>query len=82
MLFDFNLVHFDVLACLQIAPIRLQAYYAVRDVWSSYVNTQLVNECQVAIGFKVRNEKNKSELMYDVTGGGDYIESAIFSLGI
>ena len=82
MPFDLSLVHFDVLACLQITPIKQHAYYAVRDVRSSYVNTLLVNEWQVATGFKESIEKNKSQLLYDVAGGGDYIESAIFSLGI
>ena len=58
--------------------------YAVGDVRSSYVKNLLINEYQEAIGFKERNEKNKSEreLVFDVAGGGDYIEAAISSLGI
>ena len=35
-----------------------------------------------AIGFKERNEMNKSEWVYDVSAGGDYIGAAISSLGI
>ncbi|MES9879868.1 MAG: hypothetical protein ABW185_03205, partial [Sedimenticola sp.] len=56
--------------------------YAVGDIKSSYLKDMLINEYQETIGFKERTEKNKSEWVYDVGGGGDYIEAAISSLGI
>ncbi len=56
--------------------------YAVGDVKSSYLKDLLINEYQEAIGFKERSEMNKSEWVYDVGGGGDYIEAAISSLGV
>lgn len=56
--------------------------YAVGDVKSSYLKDVLVNEYKEAIGFKERNEMNKSEWVYDISAGGDYIEAAISSLGI
>lgn len=56
--------------------------YAVGDVKSSYLKELLINEYQDTIGFKERHEMNRSEWVYDVKGGGDYIEAAISSLGI
>ena len=56
--------------------------YAVGDVKSSYLKDLLINEYQDTIGFKERCELNKSEWVYDVGGGGDYIDAAISSLGI
>ncbi|KAI9517797.1 hypothetical protein NQZ68_000966 [Dissostichus eleginoides] len=55
--------------------------YEVGDVKSSYVKGLLINEYQTK-GFKERNQMNKSQWVYDVGGGGDYIEAAISSLGI
>ena len=52
------------------------------DVKSSYIKELLINEYKYKIGFKDRSEINKSEWVYDVGGGGDYIEAAISSLGI
>ncbi|KAK1894270.1 putative fatty-acid--CoA ligase fadD25 [Dissostichus eleginoides] len=56
--------------------------YEVGDVKSSYVKGLLINEYQETIGFKERNQMNMSQWVYDVGGGGDYIEAAISSLGI
>ena len=56
--------------------------YAVGDVKSSYVKDLLINEYRDKIGFKDRSELNKSEWVYDVGGGGHYIEAAVSSLGI
>ena len=56
--------------------------YHVGDVKSSYLKELLIKEYGDTIGFKERNELNKSDLVYDVAGGGDYIEAAISSLGI
>ena len=54
----------------------------VGDVKSSYVKDMLINEYQEKIGFKERRQLNKSEWVYDVGGGGDYIEAAVSCLGI
>ena len=56
--------------------------YEVGDVKSSYLKELLINEYQETTGFKERSEKNKSDWVYDVRGGGDYIEAAISSLDI
>ena len=56
--------------------------YAVGNVKSSYLKDLLINEYQDTIGFKEQSEMNKSEWVYDVGGGGDYIEAAMSSLGI
>lgn len=49
--------------------------YQVGDVKSSYLKKLLINEYQETIGFKERREINKSEWVYDVRGGGDYIDA-------
>ena len=51
-------------------------------VKSSYLKDLLINEYKETIGFKERSVVNKSEWVYDVGGGGNYIEAAISSLGI
>ena len=56
--------------------------YAVGDMKSSYLKDLLIDEYNEKIGFKERSEVNKSEWVYDVGAGGDYIESATLSLGI
>ena len=56
--------------------------YPVGDVKSSFLKDLLINEYKDAIGFKDRNEMNKSAWVYDIRGGGDYIEAAMSSLGI
>jgi hypothetical protein len=56
--------------------------YEVGNVKSSYLKDLLINEYQETIGFKERSGMNKSEWVYDVGGGGDYIKVAISSLGI
>lgn len=51
-------------------------------VRSSYLKMLLVNEFGDTIGFHERQQKNVSELVYDTTAGGTYIEAAISSLGV
>ncbi|KAJ4921707.1 hypothetical protein JOQ06_002007 [Pogonophryne albipinna] len=63
-------------------PIAGDYGYEVGDVKSSYVKGLLINEYQETIGFKERNQMNMSQWVYDVGGGGDYIEAAISSLSI
>ena len=49
---------------------------------SSYLKELLINEYHEKIGFKNRIEMSKSEWVYDVQGGGDYIDAAMSSLGL
>ena len=56
--------------------------YPVGDLKSSYIKELLIKEYHERIGFKERIEQNKSYLVYDVCGGGDYIESVLYSLKI
>ena len=51
-------------------------------VKSSYLKELLLKEFGESIGFHTRNQKNVSELVYDTTAGGTYIEAAISSLGV
>ena len=52
------------------------------DVKSTYLKDLLICKYQDTIGFRDRTEMNKSEWVYDVRGGGDYIAAALSSLGI
>jgi len=54
----------------------------VGDVKSSYLKELVINEYQDTTGFKERREMNKSEWVYDVRGGGNYIDAAVSFLGI
>lgn len=56
--------------------------YAVGDIKSSYLKELLIREYGGTIGFKERHDKRKGEWVYDIAGGGSYIEAAISSLGI
>ena len=56
--------------------------FTVGDLKSSYLKEILVKEFGEAIGFKSRAERNRSELVFDTNGSGDYVESAMSSLGI
>ena len=51
-------------------------------VKSSYLKDILTKEFGESIGFHQRDQKNVSELVYDTTAGGTYIEAAISSLGV
>ena len=52
------------------------------EVRGSCIKDMLIREYGDIIGFRERAEKNKSELVYNVGGGGDYINMAVTSLGI
>ena len=56
--------------------------YPVGDVKSTFLKDLLICEYRDTIGFKDRTEMNKSDWVYDVRGGGDYIAAALSSLGI
>ena len=51
-------------------------------VKSSYLKAILTKEFGDSIGFQERHQKNMSELVYDTTAGGTYVEAAMSSLGI
>ena len=51
-------------------------------VRSSYLKEILIREFGESIGFHDRHQKNTSELGYDTSAGGTYIEAAIYSLGV
>ena len=56
--------------------------YSCGEVRGSFIKELLIREYGTLIGFRERKEKNKSELVYDAEGGGDYIDLALTSLGI
>ena len=51
-------------------------------VKSSYIKSILIREFQYSIGFHSRHLKNQSDLVYDTSAGGSYIEAAITSIGV
>ena len=51
-------------------------------VRSSFIKEILRREFKERIGFYSRPERNHSELVYDVSGGGSYVEAALSSIGI
>ena len=63
---------------------RLAFEYNVKcgELRGSYIKEMLIHEYGDLIGFRERTEKNKSELVYDIGGGGDYVDMAVTSLGI
>ena len=52
------------------------------DIRGSYIKDMLFREYGDLIGFRERKEKNESELVFDRTGGGDYVDMAVNSFGI
>ena len=56
--------------------------YDVGNIKSSYLKEILVKEYGQSIGFKERPQKNHSDWVYDVAGGGTYIDAAINSTGV
>ncbi len=48
---------------------------------SSTIKQLLQKEFEDKLGFHDRFHKNKSTIVYDTTGGGSYIETAIYSWG-
>ena len=50
------------------------------EVRGSYIKDMLIQEYGDLIGFRELKEKNKSELVFDRTGGGDYVDMAVNSL--
>ena len=55
---------------------------AVGDVKSGYLKQLLIKEYGERIGFKEPRQKSQSEWIYDVTGGGSYIDTALCATGI
>jgi len=48
----------------------------------SYIKEILTREFESRIGFYSRPQKNLSELVYDTSGSGSYVEATLFSIGI
>ena len=56
--------------------------FPTSGVRSSFIKEILRREFKGRIGFHSRPERNHSELVYDVSGGGSYVEAALSSIGI
>ncbi len=56
--------------------------FPTSGIKSSYVKDILTREFQDKIGFHPRSQRNQSELVYDCTGGGSYVEAALLSIGV
>jgi len=56
--------------------------FPTSGVKSFYIKEILIREFESRIGFYSRPQKNLSELVYDTSGSGSYVEVALFSIGI
>ena len=56
--------------------------FPISGVKSSYINDILTREFEGKIGFHTRLHRNESDLVYDTSGDGSYIEAALFSIGV
>ena len=56
--------------------------FPTSGIRSSFIKEILRREFKERIGFHSRPERNHSELVYDVSGGGSYVEAALSSIGI
>ena len=56
--------------------------FPTSGVRSSFIKEILRREFKERISFYSRPERNHSELVYDVSGGGSYVEAALSSIGI
>ena len=52
------------------------------DIRSSYIKDLLVREFGDSIGFHSKFQRNESEIVYDCSAGGSYIDAALSSIGI
>ena len=56
--------------------------FPTSGVKSSYITDILTREFEGKIGFHTRPQRNESDLVYDTSGGGSYIEAALSSVGV
>lgn len=56
--------------------------FPTSGVKSSYIKDILTREFEGKIGFHTRSQRNESDLVYDTSGGGSYIEAALSSIGV
>ena len=56
--------------------------FPTSGIKSSYIKDILTREFQGKIGFHPSSQWNRSELVYDTTGGGSYVEAALSSIGV
>ena len=64
------------------SSIIAQYGFPVSGVKSSYIKDILTREFDSRIGFHSRQQRNHSDLVYDMSGGGSYIEAALSSIDI
>lgn len=56
--------------------------FQTSGVKSSYIKDILIREFEDKIGFHSRPQKNHSDLVYDTSGSGSYVEAALSSIGV
>ena len=56
--------------------------FPTSGVKSSYIKDILTREFGSKIGFHSRSRRNQSDLVYDTSGGGSYVEAALNSIGV
>ena len=56
--------------------------FPTSGIKSSYIKDLLIRECKDKICFQSRPQKNQGDLVYDMSGGGSYVEAALHSIGV
>jgi len=56
--------------------------FPTSGIKSSFIKDILTREFQGKIGFHSRPQKNQSDVVYDTSGSGSYVEAALSSIGI
>ncbi len=56
--------------------------FPTSGVKSSYIKDILTRHFEGKIGFHSRPHRNQSDIVYDMTGGGSYVEAALSSCGV
>ena len=56
--------------------------FPTSGVKSSYIKAILSREFETKIGFQSRPQTNQSEMVYDISGSGSYVETALSSIGV
>jgi len=56
--------------------------FPTSSIKSSFIKDILTREFEGKIGFNPRPHRNQSDLVYDTSGGGSYVEAALSSIGV
>lgn len=76
-------IFFDHIRTVMLKEYELRSLQSLlREYNSSYIKDILTREFEGMIGFHSRPQRNQSDLVYDTSGGGSYVEAALSSIGV